>query len=169
MAERSKVLRSDRSLLWRRGIESHFWHVIWGYLTKVRWPQHDNSIAKWGCIAQARCSARCYLTNETNVLRGVDNWSQLCPALAGNLTWASRVVGVPTALSPLSLYVQVTRQTIFPNNSYTELKLLGSLWNTGVEDGGCGEGRGLGFWQENGIPGLVWGREFLYRSTKQYS
>ena len=50
------------------------------------------------------------------------------------------MAGVPTALSPLCLSssVQVTRQTIFPNNSYTELKLLGSLWNTWWRMGGVG-------------------------------
>ena len=29
MAERSKALRSGRSLLWRRGFESYFWHYVW--------------------------------------------------------------------------------------------------------------------------------------------
>lgn len=28
MAERSKALRSGRSLPWRRGFESHFWQVV---------------------------------------------------------------------------------------------------------------------------------------------
>lgn len=30
MAERSKALRSGRSLPWRRGFESHFWHLLLG-------------------------------------------------------------------------------------------------------------------------------------------